>query len=60
MCWIFLDLVLSFVCFLSAAFEGPEDLRKVREAERIRFLGILSKSDFMTLSYDQKTEQVYD
>ena len=40
--------------------EGPEGFRKVREAERIHFHLISSKSDSMVPSYDQKTKKVND
>ena len=55
-----LQLVLIFVknkwflkCWFS--FGGPEGFRKVREADKMNFLQMSLKSNFMVPSYDQKT-----
>ena len=41
-------------------FGGPRGLRKVREASRLNFLQISSKSDLMVPTYDQQTKKVND
>ena len=37
---------------------GPGRFRKVREAGRMNFLQVSSKSDLMVRSYDQKTKKI--
>ena len=41
-------------------FGGPGGFRKIREADRMNFLQLSSKSDLMISSHDQKANSFYD